>query len=272
MKIGANNEAIEIEHRKLGVIAGAQSDAVRAVRTTPGLASNLSAQPFVRGALRNDVMVRFDGVEALDPFHLKIFQSLLSLFDPFAIGRVDIYTGGFSVRFGTRSAGVIDLWPRSIASGQEYQLGTSLLSTDFALIGRARNRPVEWLATVRRSSSSDIVQPIDGERGRPQFYDALGRIRWITGAATALTAGWLLLDDSARLSSGTGDESVAVRSRDISGWFRLDYGSVPALSSSTTLAFTNSERTRQGFANLAGVITGTLDDRRYFTQLSLRSE
>jgi hypothetical protein len=167
---------------------------------------------------------------------------------------------------------VLDLSARSIDAGQEYLLGASRLSNDVATVGRAHRWPIEWLATLRVSSDNSVLQPIDGEQGEPAFLDALGRVRWQAGSASALTVGWLALDDKVQLDSDSGDEHAQVRSREWTGWLSWDYGPTPALNAHTSLAITRSQRSRQGSLNLPGVASGSLDERRDFSLADLRTE
>jgi len=86
-------ELTSFDHGDLQQVPGAQEDAMRAIRTVPGLANNLSSRPYVRGAFLEDVLVRFDGIPMVDPFHFKNFQNLISAFDPATVDRIDVYTG-----------------------------------------------------------------------------------------------------------------------------------------------------------------------------------
>ena len=142
---------ISLERGQIEAIPGSDLDAMRAVNTSPGLATNLSARPYIRGALLDDVLVEYDGIPLADPFHFKTFQSVLSAFDPATVARADVFTGGFPVKFGTRSGGVIDLTPRSIESGSEYTVGASSLSYDLGSVGRSATWPIEWLFNARAS-------------------------------------------------------------------------------------------------------------------------
>jgi outer membrane receptor protein involved in Fe transport len=102
-------EPREMSSTDIELVPGSHDDSLHALRSLPGLASNASARPYIRGSLTEDVLVRYDGITLLDPFHLKNFQSLISAIDPAAIERIEVFSGGFPVRFGTRSGGVIDI-------------------------------------------------------------------------------------------------------------------------------------------------------------------
>jgi hypothetical protein len=267
----AVGEPASFTENELRQTPGSEEDALRAIRGSPGLATNLSSRPYIRGAFLDDVLVQFDGVPLVDPFHFKSFQSLISAFDPAAVGRIDVYTGGFPVKYGARSAGVFDLAPRSVESGNEQRIGASLLSYDFSSVGRAEHLPIEWLATVRRSANDIALKPINGDVGDPTYIDALGRIRWQADAGTAWTLGWLLLDDRMGLSTDPTQEQADARDRDLYTWIASDWNPSGALHSRTSISVTNIERSRGGTLSLAGVADGQLAERRDSSVTDLRT-
>ncbi len=58
-------------------------DAVRALPFLPGVAANdTSAQFSVRGGLPRDTRFLLDGVEIVEPYHLKDYQGVFSIIDP----------------------------------------------------------------------------------------------------------------------------------------------------------------------------------------------
>jgi outer membrane receptor protein involved in Fe transport len=268
----AVGEPIAFTRRDIAEVPGAQQDAMRAIRAVPGIATNLSSRPYVRGAFLDDVLVRFDGIPLTDPFHFKNFQSLISAFDPAAVEQVDIYTGGFPVKYGTRSAGVIDLAPRSVQSGYENRIGLSRLSYDLSTVGHAEHLPIEWLATVRHSVHDIVLKPINGDIGEPTFVDALGRVRWQVNDASAWTVGWLLLDDRVKLATDPTTEQAIVRDRDVYTWLAADWALTGALHSRTSLSLTNTERSRSGSLALTGIANGSLNERRDVASTDLRTE
>ncbi|MBC8027929.1 MAG: TonB-dependent receptor plug domain-containing protein, partial [Steroidobacteraceae bacterium] len=133
-------------------VPGGHDDALHAVRALPGMASNASGRPYIRGSLSEDILVRYDGIGLLDPYHLKNFQSLISAIDPAAIESIEVFSGGFPVQYGRRSGGVIDITAPTIDAGHEYRANLSLISGGVSSIGRADELPLEWLAAIRRST------------------------------------------------------------------------------------------------------------------------
>ena len=269
---GPPSEAIGFDQREFEQMPGATADPVRALRAAPGLATNLSARPYVRGAQLSDVLVEYDGIALADPFHFRDFQSILSVFNPATVNRADVFTGGFPAKYGTRSGGVIDLIPRSIESGSEYAISASLLSYDFATVGRSDNLPLDWLLVARVSSDDRVLQRLLSEEGEPEFYDVIGDIRWSVDSASTLTVGWLLLRDKITFGSGDPDEAANGGSRDFSGWLRWEWAPTDALKSHTSVAAADTERNNTGTLWLPGLAQGSLRTERSFSNIALRSD
>jgi hypothetical protein len=266
------SESASFGHGDLERAPGAQEDAMRAIHTVPGLANNLSSRPYVRGAFLEDVLVRFDGIPMVDPFHFKNFQNLVSAFDPATVDRIDVYTGGFPVKYGTRSGGVIDVSPRTVDSGYEHRVGLSLLSYDLSTVGRADRWPVDWLATARHSTQNVVLQPRGGDIGEPSYADALGRIRWQINQDAAVILGWMLLDDRVQSSSDPSSEQAIAHDRDLYTWITSEWAPSGAVHSRTSVAVTSSERGLVGDLMFPGAASGGLDERRDISTVDLRSD
>lgn len=85
-------------------------DLYRAITHLPGLATADTATRFwVRGAPNDQMLTRLDGVELLEPFHIKGFDGALSIVDLETLGRLDLVTGGFTAKYGDRMAGVLTM-------------------------------------------------------------------------------------------------------------------------------------------------------------------
>ncbi len=252
-------------------VPGSQDDALRAARIIPGVVSNLSTRPYIRGSFVDDVLVQFDGVPLADPFHLKNFQSLVSAFDPAAVKRIEVYSGGFPVSYGTRSGGVIDVEPRSLSSGYEHAFGASLLAYDAATTGRAESLPIDWLATIRHSVPDVVLKPVNGHEGEPVFMDSLGRVRWRSDDGSAWTLGWLLLEDNVDLSTTSLDERTRANYRDEYLWIARDEVFGDNLKARTVISGSWGERVRVGNLDEPGVGVESLDEARHTSSVDLRS-
>jgi outer membrane cobalamin receptor len=251
---------------------GSEEDTLRAIRTVPGLANSQSSRPFVRGAFLDDVLVRFDGIPLESPFHFKNFQGLISAFDPATIDRIDVFTGGFPVKYGTRSAGVIDIAPRSETAGYQNRIGASLYSYDASTVGRADELPVEWLGSIRHSTQILSLEPRNGDIGEPGYLDTLGRVRWKVNPDVALTLGWMLLDDRVQLSPDPASERANAHNRDVYSWIAANWDPAGALHSRTSIALMSSDRGLLGSISAGTAATGDLQQRGDISTLDARTE
>jgi hypothetical protein len=267
---GAESEPIGFDEREIEQMPGATTDPVRALRAAPGLATNLSARPYVRGALLDDVLIEYDGIALVEPFHFRSYQSVMSIFNPSTVNRADIFTGGFPVNYGTRSGGVIDLVSRSVDSGYEYGFGASLLSYDLETVGRSENHSIDWLLVARLSSDDSVLHRLLSEMGEPEFYDVVGHIRWSVDPTSAITLGWLILDDKVTFNSP--EEHAVGRSTDLKSWLRWDWTPAATVQSHTSLAAANTERYNDGDLSVPGFADGSLRAERSFSDFSLRSD
>ena len=90
-------------------------DSLRIVHRLPGAASiGVTAKPNVRGGSDDELLVVFDGVELIEPFHLRDFQSMFSSFHPQTIQSIEFFTGGFPARYGNKLSGVLDIATQGI--------------------------------------------------------------------------------------------------------------------------------------------------------------
>ena len=209
----------------------------RCARSLPGMACNASGRPYIRGSLADDMLVRYDGITLIDPFHLKNFQSLISAIDPAGVERIEVFSGGFPVHYGTRSGGVIDVTAPDRHPGYEYRAS---VQPDFRR--RVEHRQVRTVAggvAVRDSPQHHrSLDPVENYFGKPQFSDSLGRLRWDTENG-AWTLGWLLLDDRIELGNTDDEETANATYRDEYLWLARDHAFNSQLSTRATLVLSS---------------------------------
>jgi hypothetical protein len=263
-------EPLSMKSSEIDSIPGAHDDALRALKALPGMATNVSAKPYIRGSLSEDVLVRYDGITLLDPYHLKNFQSLFSAIDPAAVDGIEVFSGGFPARYGTRSGGVINISAPSAGAGYENRVAASLISAGVSSIGTADNLPLEWFGAIRRSTL-DLLEPVREGLGTPEFSDSLGRLRWNTEKGT-WTAGWLSLDDQLALGVPGDAELARARYRDEYFWLARDHRFNGSLVTRVTAVATSAERDRSGTVNIPGVVNGSLEDSQDFQRFEITND
>ena len=177
-------------------------DIVRAIAVLPGVTSNDASAEFnVRGSLTREVRYEIDGLEIFEPYHLKDYQGLFSIIDPDMLGGVDLFTGGFPVEYGDRSAGVLDL-ETFTPDGSSYEVGLSLLNA-WASASNRWERGSYFLSA--RRGWLDIVLRLVGDeeeenevrRGNgPTYWDVLGKVSFDLGPRQDFAVQPLLSSDS----------------------------------------------------------------------------
>lgn len=183
--------AATLTERDLLALPQLGEDLYRAISHLPGLAADdLTARFWVRGAPHDQVLARLDGVDLIEPFHLKDTDSSLSILDLETINRLDLFTGGFGAEYGNRAAGVLTMeTDRHVRAQPRTTLGMSLTGVRAASRGQTADGRSRWLVNAR-SGYPDLAFSAIGQEGdteiRPRYYDVMGK--W----ETALTPRHLL--------------------------------------------------------------------------------
>ena len=174
-------------------------DLYRSIARLPGLAADdFTAQFWVRGAPYGELKVRLDGVDLVEPFHLKDVDGALSIVDPQTLGRLDLTTAGFTAEFGDRLAGVLTMETKT-AQRPETSLGLSLTGVTARHLGAARDGRAGWLVAARRGYP-DIALRAAGRDDElyPRYYDATAKFEYRPAAGHTVTVQALQAGDTLR--------------------------------------------------------------------------
>ena len=163
-----------IDKEELTRIPGARGDALRAVELLPGVAR----PPFglglliVRGAAPQDSEFFIDGVSVPLIFH---FGGLTSVYNSFLLERIDFFPGNFSVRYGRRTGGILEVTTRDPAQDMIHGVAEiSVIDTFITLEGPITDK-ISIQGGLRRSLLDLIlprVLPEDvGVRQAPVYID-----------------------------------------------------------------------------------------------------
>jgi outer membrane cobalamin receptor len=165
-------------------------DALRVLARLPGVAGNgVSARLNIRGGDSDEVLVLFDGYPIRQPFHAPAFQSPVSSFDTTTIARLEMYTGGFPLRYGGRMSGVLDI--DSIEANQEPQ--NSLSASNFQVGVRTAGslstaRHLDGLINFRAGQLHGLVDRLATSARAPIYSDGNAKLRWQPSETTSVTA------------------------------------------------------------------------------------
>lgn len=256
-------------------------DAFRTLQRFPGVTSeDVSTRLHVRGSDDRAVLVRLDGVELFEPYHLKEQDGALGIVDVQALGGIDLVTGGFSPEWGDHTAGVMDMTTRRAPpSGMRSTVGLSLSSLSFGNQGSFDHGRGQWLASVRRGFL-DIVLRIAGVEDdlKPRYWDALGRVQYLVTQNHLVSLELLHAGDDGRWSDAddTGAYVSSIWSNGYAwGTWKADFA--PRVHAETIVSGGHLDRDRTGGVSnpSAGVFTplaGRLRDEAGFDVGGVRQD
>ncbi len=167
--------AIALSSDEIAALPHLGDDLFRALTLLPGISGNeFSARFHVRGGRSDEVLVQLDQLELFEPYHLKDFESALSIIAPQAIGEMDLILGGFPAQFGDRMGGVLDMTTLA-PTGRRALLGLSIIGAQAGGAGTFADGQGEWLG-VARYGSFKLVKGFLGPEEQPAFWDAFGKV------------------------------------------------------------------------------------------------
>lgn len=128
-----------------------EADVLRAIRLLPGLqsAGEGTSGYYVRGGSVDQNLVLIDNATIFNPNHLFGF---FSVFNPYAIGKVDFKKGGFSPAFGGRVSSILDVkMINPSQTGLEGNLKVSSIASSVSLQAPIVKNKLSLLVAARRT-------------------------------------------------------------------------------------------------------------------------
>lgn len=237
-------------------------DVVRSLGGLAGASGNdTSARLSIRGGREDELLVELDGVELLEPFHLKDFNSPFSILAPNALSRVELITGGFSAEYGDRLSGVLDMTSSDLGVERRRELALSLFNAQALFAGQGR-RP--YLVSLRGGSLEPALEVADQEEN-PTLADGFVKIAWPVPEGHSLLGQALLSDDRldfAEPPAVAGGSTRRFRTRYISGYGWATHQRVrPRSALETRVSWSHLQRDRSGNQERS-LVTSTVEDRR----------
>ncbi|HVE65381.1 MAG TPA: TonB-dependent receptor [Thermoanaerobaculia bacterium] len=159
-------------------------DVFRTLSLLPGTTSNdVTAQVHVRGGRRDEVLVLLDGQELYEAYHLKDFDSALSVVAASELSNLDLTTGAFPSSYGDRMGAILDLTTLTPSRPARYRLSASIVNAQLEGGGTLGERGT-WLASLRRGFTDLAGRAFGAED--PRFWDLFGKVDYrLTGSQSA---------------------------------------------------------------------------------------
>ncbi len=230
-------------------------DAFGASQRMPGVASgDITTRLNVRGSTGRDLLVRLDGLELYEPFHLRDADGVFGIVDIQSLGQIDLVTGGFGVEHGGRFGGLFDLRTRSPPeTGTRTTFGASLSSLSATSQGSFLEGRGDWLVAVRRGFLDIVLDISDyGDDFSPAYWDALGKARYRLSEKNLLGLNVLVAGDDMDWSDNqTGSDLTSTwANRYLWGSWKADLR--PGVRANTLLALGGVSKDRGGQSWIPG--------------------
>lgn len=172
-------------------------DVFRSVKQLPGVASgDISTRLTARGSSDREILVRLDGLELYEPYHVKDWAGALGIVDTNILGGVELQTGGFGPQFGDRMSGVFEMTSRRPEGAAKTTAGLSISNAILMSRGTFGTGKGAWLLSGRRGFL-DLVMELanEGRRLSPKYHDVFGKVSYELGPSNRVTARFLLASD-----------------------------------------------------------------------------
>ncbi|MBC7367677.1 MAG: TonB-dependent receptor, partial [Undibacterium sp.] len=258
----------------LGALPQLCEDLYRTIARLPGLAADdFTAKFWLRGAPNSQVLARLDGVDLIEPFHLKDIDGALSIVDLPSVSRLDLVTGGFTSDFGDRLAGVLTMETASPSQlVQRTSLGLSLTGLRAAHQGAFAAGRGHWLIAARRGYP-DLALKAQGRDDEldPRYYDITAKIEYALTPEHTVSFHALHADDTLKFHK-TDDPDLTSSYRSDYVWARWQGTFGEHLSGETVLAFTHLDWHRRGLGQFDQRYALNLRDDRDLDLVTLRQD
>jgi len=268
-----SNSQFFIDQRAIQALPDLGEDPLRSVHRLPGTAaSGLSSKTHFRGGELNETAIFLNGLQLLEPFHIRDYHSIFSSIDARAISGIEAYTGGFPANYGDHMSGVLLLDSQKPEEPLHTELGLSVFNTSVLNSGYTKQSKVDWLLSARRSNLGIILKR---EWGKPEYFDVFGELGFTLSANTRLTFNALVADDKVIVTTESEPEELEESISDTQNqhfWMRLENQWTPFLSSNTVLSWSSLENKRDAQVNDPEKYIARVTDNRKADILALRQD
>jgi hypothetical protein len=263
-----------LTRQQLETVPQIGEDIYRAVTRLPGVSGDdFSAKFSVRGSSGDELYVSLDGLELVEPFHLRDVGGAFSIVDIQALGSASLTTGGFSAEYGDRLGGVFTL--RSLdprTDRTRVSLGLSLMNARATMQGGFASGRGGWLLSARPGYLDLAMKFTDmNDRIKPRYYDLFGKAQYDLANGGRVALHLLHADDSFKFDDGPG-ERTDTRYGSSFVWATWDHRINPRLRFQSVASVGSLRWHRFGVDVRSSITEGLVRDDRDLVTLGLRQD
>ncbi len=247
-------------------------DPLRVVARLPGITNNgESARLNIRGGSADEVLFLVDGFPVRQAFHVPGLQAPFSAFDASLISTIDVYTGGFPLRYGERMSGVVDLSTLPSDQPPHTSLSAGNVSVGARVAGAISEADgLDGLIAARTGRLDNLTDRLASDLQSPTFSDGVAKLRWHPTPESAITAETLWSQDDVALLDSARGELARLSSNTLYLWLRGQQQFSERWRGEGWLGYSALHSLREGQLDNPGVVSGRVSDERTSEQWNLR--
>ncbi len=178
---GAESHAQVLSIEQIRRLPGTFEDLFRAVQVLPGVAApDVAASFLVRGGESDETLVRLDGIDLLEPYHVRDWGGALSIVSLEVAESARLQRGGLPARYGRQLSGALEIdTPQSDTSASVTHLAASLTQLRAAYSGRL-GEDSSFLVAAREGLLAAVYRAhrLDPKTNvEPDFQDLFAQLR-----------------------------------------------------------------------------------------------
>lgn len=249
------------------------NDPLRVLNRLPGTASlGFSSRSHVRGGALDETTVILDGVELVEAYHLRDYQSVFSAIDERVVAGMQFYSGGFPAAYGNALSGLTVIDRANPELPLHHELGLSFLYTTALSGGTFRDGKNQWLVSARRGNLDWLL---NDDLGEPAYRDMFAHVGIELSLKHRLGINGFSFDDDIALTlkrDPAHAENGGSYTDNSQFWLNLESDWSDTLSSRTILRSTNFVSQRFGRIDDMDFLVGYAQDDRTLSAVGMRQD
>jgi hypothetical protein len=263
-----------LSREQLETIPQIGEDIYRAVSRLPGVsADDFSAKFSVRGGSGDELYVSLDGLELVEPFHLKDVGGAFSIVDIQALGTASLTTGGFSAEYGDRLSGVFTLETADPRTDRvRTSVGVSLMNARATSQGGFADGKGAWLLSAR-PGFLDLALKLTDIRDsiKPRYYDLFAKAQYDLGRGGRVALHALRAQDELRYIQSE-EPSIFSNYSSSYAWLTWDVGVASRLKVRSVASVGALDWQRSGDLSGKDVLPERIQDDRSLKRIGVRQD